>query len=154
MKTKVTLLALAWLASGVAFAAETTATPAAQSETRMAKRGPDMDRMALLLDLNDYQKTEVEKILKEHHQSVRAAYEATRATGARPSREEMKALREQHKQELNAKLGGVLTPEQLKKFDALREHGPGPGRHFKRGPGGHGHGHGDGAEATNDSASS
>ncbi|MBM0103643.1 hypothetical protein JM946_02760 [Steroidobacter sp. S1-65] len=138
MKTKVTLLALAWLASGVAFAAETTATPAAQSEARTVKRGPDMDRMALLLDLNDYQKTEVEKILNEHHQQVRAAHEATRATGARPSREEMKALREQHKQELNAKLSGVLTPEQLKKFDALRERGP--GRHFKRGPGGHGDG--------------
>lgn len=136
MKTKVTLLALAWLASGVAFAAETTATPAAQIEGRTVKRGPDMDRMALLLDLNDYQKTEVEKILKEHHEQVRAAHQAARASGTRPSREEMKAQREQSKQELQTKLGGVLTPEQLKKFDALREHGRGPGRHFKHGPGG------------------
>ena len=131
MKTKVTLLALAWLASGVAFAAETTpATPASQT-----MKGPDMDRMALLLDLNDYQKTEVEKILKEHHEQVRAAREAARASGTRPSREEMKAHREQYKEELNTKLSGVLTPEQLKKFEAHREGGSGPRRHF--GKGGH-----------------
>jgi Spy/CpxP family protein refolding chaperone len=129
MKTKVTLLALAWLASGVAFAADTTATPAAQTEAGPGKRGPDMDRMALLLDLNDYQKTEVEKILKEHHEQMRASFDAARASGTRPTREDMKAQREQSKQELNTKLSGVLTPEQLKKFEALRE-GGGPRRHF------------------------
>ncbi len=137
MKTKVTLLALAWLASGVAFAAETTATPAAQTEARVAKRGPNMDRMALLLDLNDYQKTEVEKILKEHHQQIRAAHKTAREAGLRPSREEMKVQREQNKQALQAKLGGVLTPEQLQKFEALHEHGAGRHHFGKRGPGGH-----------------
>ena len=129
MKTKVTLLALAWLASGVAFAAEPVATPA-----HPGMRGPDMDRMALLLDLDANQKTEVEKILKEHHEQVRSQFDASKASGTRPSRDEMKTLRDQSKQELHTKLSGVLNETQLKKFDALRERGPGPGRGWgKRG---------------------
>lgn len=131
MKTKVTLLALAWLASGVAFAADAPSTA-----PKPGMRGPDMDRMALLLDLDTYQKTEVEKILKEQHEQMRTSFESAKASGTRPSREEMKTLREQSKQELHTKLSGVLNETQLKKFDALHERGPGPGRHFgKRGPG-------------------
>ena len=128
MKTKVTLLALACLASGVAFAADTTTAPATPP-ARVAP-GPDMDRMALLLDLDAYQKTEVEKILKEHHELRRADFEAARASGARPSREEMKAKREESKQQLQTKLSSVLNETQMKKFDALRERGPGhrPGK--------------------------
>ena len=128
MKTKVTLLALAWLASGVAFAADTTT--ATTPPARVAP-GPDMDRLALLLDLNSYQKTEVEKILKEQHEQMRSEFEAARASGAaRPSRDEMKAKREQAKTELHTKLSAVLDETQLKKFDALHERGPGPGRGF------------------------
>lgn len=120
MKAPVTLFALAWLASSVALAE----TPAASAP------GPNMDRMALLLDLDAYQKTEVEKVLKEHHEQVRAARAAARASGERPSRDEMKVKREQYRQELHTKLSGVLNETQLKKFDALHE-GRGPGRHFK-----------------------
>ncbi|WP_116807103.1 hypothetical protein [Steroidobacter cummioxidans] len=131
MKTKVTLLALAWLASGVAFAANTTTAPTAPP-ARVAP-GPDMDRLALLLDLDSYQKTEVEKILKEQHEQMRSNFEAARASGTRPSRDEMKAKREESKQELHTKLSSVLNETQMKKFDALRERGPGPGRgHGKR----------------------
>jgi hypothetical protein len=122
MKPQVTLLALAWLTSSVALA-ETPATGAP---------GPDssarMDRMALLLDLDAYQKTEVEKILKEHHEQRRSEFEAARASGTRPTREEMEAKREQSKQELHTKLSGVLNETQLKKFDALHDGRHGPGR--------------------------
>ena len=119
MKQVTTLLVLAWLTSSVALA-QTPATPAPGPA---AER---MDRMALLLDLDAYQKTEVEKILKEHHEKMRAEHEAARASGTRPSREEMQAKREQSKQELHTRLSGVLNETQLKKFDALREsHGPG-----------------------------
>jgi hypothetical protein len=120
MKTPVTLLALAWLASSVALA---------EAPTTAHARGPDMDRMALLLDLDAYQKTEVEKVLKEHHEQMRTAREAARASGERPSRDEMKAKWQQSQQELHTKLSGVLNETQLKKFDALHE-GRGPGRHF------------------------
>lgn len=134
MNTKVTLLALAWLASGVAFAADTT-TPTTTPPARVAP-GPNMDRLALLLDLDAYQKTEVEKILKEQHAQRRAAFEAARASGTRPSREEMKAKREQSRQELNTRLSMVLNETQLKKFEALREHGPRHGRGFGKHGGG------------------
>jgi hypothetical protein len=116
----VALLAVAWLAGSVALA-DTTAAPAPDSAQRM-------DRMALLLDLDAYQKTEVEKILKEHHDKMRSEMEAARASGTRPTREEMEAKREQSQQELHTKLSGVLNETQLKKFDALHEGRPGPGR--------------------------
>ena len=123
MKTKVTLLALAWLTSGIALAqAPATPVPGPGSER--------MDRMALLLDLDAYQKTEVEKVLKAHHEKVRAEREAARASGTRPSREEMQAKRTEHQQELRTQLSGILNETQLKKFEALREsRGPGLGRH-------------------------
>ncbi|MET0533528.1 MAG: hypothetical protein ABW171_04825 [Steroidobacter sp.] len=128
MKTKVTLLALALLTTGMALAQAPAAPPA----------GPDsaerMDRLALLLDLDSYQKTELEKVLKEQHEKMRSEREAARASGAeRPSREEMSAKRDQYKQELHTKLSGFLNETQIKKFDALHEgrgFGPGPGRHF------------------------
>lgn len=120
MKPQVTLLALALLAGGVALAE----TPATQGP------GPDgadrMERMALLLDLDSYQKTEVEKILKEHHDKMRSEFEAARASGTKPTREEMEAKREASQQELHTKLSGVLNETQLKKFDALHEGRPGP----------------------------
>jgi hypothetical protein len=121
MKTQVTtLLALAWLTSSVALA-QTPATAAA---------GPDaqrMDRMALLLDLDAYQKTEMEKILKAHHEKMRSEREAARASDTRPTREEMQAKREQSQLELRTQLSRILNETQLKKFEALRE-GHGPGR--------------------------
>jgi hypothetical protein len=121
MKPVTTLLALAWLTSSVALA-DTTATPTPPDASER------MDRMALLLDLDAYQKTEVEKILKEHHEQMRSEMEAARASGTRPTREEMQAKREQSQQELHTKLSGVLNETQLKKFDALHEGRPGPGR--------------------------
>jgi len=120
MKKPVTLLALAWLTSSVALADTTASQPAAPDATER------MDRMALLLDLDAYQKTEVEKILKEHHDKMRSEMEAARASGTRPTREEMEAKREQSQQELHTKLSGVLNETQLKKFDALHEGRPGP----------------------------
>lgn len=120
MKPQVTLLALAWLTSSVALAETAATTPSAQDASAR------MDRMALLLDLDAYQKTEVEKILKEHHETMRSEFEAARAAGTRPTREEMQAKREQSKQELHTKLSGVLNETQLKKFDALHEGRPGP----------------------------
>jgi Spy/CpxP family protein refolding chaperone len=114
MKTRITVLALAWLVTGVALAADPPAQP-------QGPPGPNMDRLALLLDLNDYQKTEVEKVLKEQHEQFRAAREQAKSSGERPTREEMRAKHEQMKQELHTKLSSVLDEQQLKKFDALQE---------------------------------
>jgi len=97
--------------------------------------GPDMDRMAVLLDLNDSQKAEVQKILNEQHEKLEAKHQELHASGTKPTREEREKFHEEMKQEITTKLQGVLTPEQIKKFDALMDH--------PRGPHGQGWQHGD-----------
>lgn len=114
MKTRVALIAAALLASAVALAGPHEGHP-----------GPDMDRMAILLDLNDSQKAEVQKILNEQHEKMRAAHEQAHASGTRPTREEREKFHEEMKQDLNTRLQGVLTPEQIKKFDVLMDHARG-----------------------------
>ena len=124
MKTRVALIAAAMLASAVALAGPHQGPP-----------GPDMDRMAVLLDLNDSQKAEVQKILNEQHEKLEAKHQELHASGTKPTREEREKFHEEMKQEITTKLQGVLTPEQIKKFDALMDH--------PRGPHGEGWQHGD-----------
>jgi Spy/CpxP family protein refolding chaperone len=111
MKSRVALIAAALLASAVALAGPHEGPP-----------GPDMNRMAVLLDLNDSQKAEVQKILNEQHEKLKAKHEELHAAGTKPTREERQKFHEEMKQDLTAKLQGVLTPEQMKKFDALTDH--------------------------------
>ena len=84
--------------------------------------------MAVLLDLNDSQKAEVQKILNDQRDKMKAAHDQVHASGTKPSREERQKFHEEMKQETTAKLQGVLTPEQIKKFDALMERPHGAGR--------------------------
>ena len=118
MKTRVALIAAAMLASAVALAGPHPG----------GHQGPDMDRMATLLDLNDSQKAEVQKILDEQHQKLDAKHQELQASGTKPTREEREKFHEEMKQEMTTKLQGVLTPEQMKKFDALMDHPHGPPR--------------------------
>ena len=115
MKSRVALIAAAMLASAVALAGP-----------HQGPSGPDMDRMAVLLDLNDSQKAEVQKILNEQHQKLDAKHQELQASGTKPTREEREKFHEEMKQEMTTKLQGVLTPEQIKKFDALMDHPHGP----------------------------
>ena len=125
MKSRVALIAAAMLASAVALAGP-----------HQGHQGPDMDRMAVLLDLNDSQKAEVQKILNEQHEKLEAKHQELQASGTKPTREEREKFHEEMKQEMTTKLQGVLTPEQIKKFDALMDHPHGP----PRGQGGWQHG--------------
>jgi Spy/CpxP family protein refolding chaperone len=118
MKSRVALIAAALLGSAVALAGP-----------HEGPRGPDMDRMAVLLDLNDSQKAEVQKILSEQHDKLKAAHDQAHASGTKPTREERQKFHEEMKQEMTTKLQGVLTPEQMKKFDALTEGHRGPHGH-------------------------
>jgi protein CpxP len=117
MKSRVALIAAALLASAVALAGP-----------HEGQHGPDMDRMAVLLDLNDSQKAEVQKIMSEQHDKLKAAHDQAHASGTKPTREERQKFHEEMKQEMTTKLQGVLTPEQMKKFDALMDHPRGAGR--------------------------
>lgn len=83
-------------------------------------RGPDFDQLAIVLELDDYQKQEFERIVTEHRQAAMERREAHRASGERPDRETMQAMREQMHANLRTQLETVLTAEQLEKFDALK----------------------------------
>jgi Spy/CpxP family protein refolding chaperone len=114
MKLRVALIATALFASAVALAGP-----------HEGQHGPDMDRMAVLLDLNDSQKAEVQKILGEQHEKVKAVHEEKRAAGTKPTREERAKFHEELKQDTVTKLQAVLSPEQIKKFEALTDHSHG-----------------------------
>jgi Spy/CpxP family protein refolding chaperone len=125
MKLVPYLIACSMLFVGIA-----TAQPPRQEEA--------MERMAVLLDLDDYQRTEVQRILEEQRSAAKAAREAMRESDQRPSREEMAAHRQQAAESTLVQLQSVLTPEQITKFQALmdRPRGSGPrggGRHGQPG---------------------
>jgi len=124
MKSRVALIAAAMLASAVALA-----------HPDHGPHGPDMDRMATLLDLNDSQKAEVQKIFDEQHEKMKAQFEQAQSSGTRPTREERAKAHDEMKQELNTRLQAVLSPEQMKKLEALMDHGPRGGGHRWHGDG-------------------
>ena len=117
MKSRVALIAAAMLASAVALAHPEHGP------------GPDLDRMATLLDLNDSQKAEVQKIFAEQHEKMKAVHDQAQANGTKPTREERAKFHEEMKQDMDTKLQAVLTPDQMKKFAALMEHPRGNGGH-------------------------
>ena len=93
--------------------------------------GPPVEMMARQLGLDDTQKAEIKRIFEQQrarHETERKRYEAT---GQRPTPEEMKAMRDQHDQELVQALSSVLTPDQLTKFKALEAE---RGQHMRHGP--------------------
>jgi Spy/CpxP family protein refolding chaperone len=90
-----------------------------------------LERLATLLDLTDAQKAQVKTVLDAEHEKMRAQFEADRASGTKPTREQMHTLHEQLKTETVQQLSSVLNATQLKKFEVLmqQEHGPGRGGH-------------------------
>jgi hypothetical protein len=95
----------------------------------------DIDNLAILLDLDAYQKGEVERVLTEQREAQRAARDAQRAAREadaptdRPMRDEMLARRLAAREELFGKLQNTLTEQQLAKLRILMESG-----HGGRGP--------------------
>lgn len=85
-----------------------------------------MDRLAILLDLNDGQKADVQKVLTEQMQERRTARQQAKDSGTRPTREEMR-------QATLDKLRPILTEQQLTKFQVLTEHREGGRRHKHQG---------------------
>jgi Spy/CpxP family protein refolding chaperone len=98
--------------STCAFAADSPAD-------REGHRAARMERLATLLDLDDYQKTQVQAILDEQHQKREALHDTAQTS----TREQREALRK----ETLEKLRPVLTEAQLKKLEALRDERHDPG---------------------------
>ena len=123
MKVSVLVLAAAW--AGAALAGDMPPGNGANL----------MESLAVLLDLTDAQKPQVESIIHAEHAQMKALIEQAKAAGGKPDFQALHAAREQISQDTLAKLSGVLSPAQLKKFQTLEqmhEHGFG----HPHGPGG------------------
>jgi hypothetical protein len=88
----------------------------------------DIDQLEVLLDLDAYQKTEVQKVLDAQRESLRARRQQLHDAQTRPSRETMHKEREAARVDTRAKLAKFLSDPQMKKFDALTQ----PPRHGAR----------------------
>jgi Spy/CpxP family protein refolding chaperone len=93
-----------------------------------------LDRLTTLLDLTDTQKAQVKTILDAEHAKMRAQFQAARASGTKPSFDEMQAARQQSRAETIQQLTPVLTASQLKKFQVLMDEEHGPRGHGPHGP--------------------
>jgi hypothetical protein len=118
---KATVLALALLAAGAAFAQSPPA----------AHEGRQMEKIATLLDLNETQKAQVGAILQEEHQKMKDAFAQAKASGTKPDFQQMRALHQQIHQETIQKLTPVLSASQMQKYQII-EH-MGGRRHFGHG---------------------
>ena len=93
----------------------------------------DIERLAVLLDLDAYQKGEVERVLREQREARLAAREEAIASGERPSRDDLRARREQNRAAMFGQLRNVLTEQQIVKLELLMEP-PQGGRGPRGGP--------------------
>ena len=116
MKNRGIALASLLLVAGAAFAEPPGGSPP----------GFDIDRLAVLLELEEHQKVLVQSILDAQHEEMRSQRQRDHASGVRPSREEMQRQREALKQSTLSRLQSVLTTEQLAKFEALTDRPPPP----------------------------
>lgn len=80
-----------------------------------------MENLGILLDLTDAQKPQVQAILEGAHAQMRQLFEQSKAAGGKPDFQAMHAAHEQIHQDTLQKLSGVLSPAQLKKFQALEQ---------------------------------
>ncbi len=94
-------------------------------------RGPNLEQLATDLGLDENQKAQVKQIFEAQRAKMQADRRQFEASGTRPTREEMQAKRATMDAELHQQLSGVLTADQLKKFDEIRaqhrRQGPPPG---------------------------
>lgn len=114
MKTRITIAALALFAAGSALAQP-------PGPPHGGRGGPDMDRMAILLDLDEGQKAAVKQVFDEQRGQRKAEFDKARDGAKRPTREEMRAKHEQRKKETLEKLRPILSDVQLTKFEALMD---------------------------------
>ena len=71
-----------------------------------------LERLTVLLDLSEQQQTQVAAVLQEQRARMQQ----------HPSPDEMRAKHEQMRQAMLDKMSKILSPQQLKKFEALEDH--------------------------------
>jgi hypothetical protein len=84
---------------------------------------PDIDRLAILLDLDPYQKGEVQRVLTAQRDAMKAERQQHAAAGdhQRPSFEEMQARRQANEDAIVGQLKNVLSDTQITKLKVLME---------------------------------
>ncbi|HWZ64195.1 MAG TPA: hypothetical protein VNX02_14355 [Steroidobacteraceae bacterium] len=109
MKACVVAVAALWAGAAVA------QTPGAGHEaTHMAN-------LAILLDLTDAQKAQLQTVLEAEHAQMRTLFEQAKAAGGKPDFQAMRAAHQQISQDTVTKLSTVLNATQLKKFQTLQQ---------------------------------
>ena len=83
--------------------------------------GPPFERIATELNLDENQKPEVKRILEEQRAKHEAEHEKFKASGTRPTPEEMRAQMQADDAALYEQLKGVLRTDQLEKWKQLQE---------------------------------
>ena len=107
----------------------------------------DLDNLAILLDLDPYQKGEVGRVLDEQRAAMQAEREAQRAAREQsqsstqsqpPPRDELRARQEENRDQVFTKLQNVLSEQQMTKLKILMQppQGGGGGGRGPRGGGG------------------
>ena len=91
---------------------------------------PDLERLAILLDLDEGQKVAVKQVMDEQMQRRQEAWKKIQESQARPSREEMRVQHGQMRKETIEKLRPILSDQQMTRFEALADRAVGP-RHDK-----------------------
>ncbi|HYB63800.1 MAG TPA: hypothetical protein VEC59_00925 [Steroidobacteraceae bacterium] len=108
MKASVVALAVLWAGAALAGAGG-------------GNQSSHMEKLAILLDLTDAQKPQVQTILQGGHAQMKALIEQTKAAGGKPDFQALHAAHQQINQDTLAKLSGVLSPLQMKKFQTLQQ---------------------------------
>jgi hypothetical protein len=112
---------------GMAAAAAWAQPPGPQGGPRHGAPGfggpPDIDRIAILLDLDPYQKGEVQRVLTAQREAMKAQRQQHAASGdhQRPSFEEMQARRQANEDAIVGRLKNVLSDTQITKLKVLME---------------------------------
>ncbi|WP_027330103.1 hypothetical protein [Marinimicrobium agarilyticum] len=92
-------------------------SPAWAGDSTGEHRGQRLDYIFTQMALTDEQRTQTLDVLKTLMEERRTDMQARRQSGeGRPSREQMQALREQHRAELADRLNAVMTEAQTSAF--------------------------------------
>jgi Spy/CpxP family protein refolding chaperone len=121
-------------ASVVAVAALWAGLALAQNPGAGGGAAKHMENLAVLLDLTDTQKGQVQTILQGEHAQMKVLFEQAKAAGGKPDFQAMHAAHQQIAQDTLTKLSAVLSPAQVKKFQVLQQMHHGFGH--RGGPGG------------------
>lgn len=116
---RVTLSMLGLLLAGGLASAQTPPADSPPAASNPAQQLSRIDRMAILLDLTPEQKSQVQQVLDQQRQQMRAFWQQQSASGAKPDFQQLRAERRQLRQQTLAQLQQLLKPDQYTKLQVL-----------------------------------